>query len=379
MTEYIYLIQTREFIKTKENIYKIGKTTQENLKRICSYPNGTILICQFKCNDCDKLEKELIAHFKEKYELQKDIGYEYFKGNCVDMIDDIYNHIKNENIIKDKEECIHNESDEEIEISGERLNKIEQMFPCYKDDECFGGKKKLVKICIYEGNGGKCLSVYYIDDYKMLCNNTRCIASEGEHKYYYNLIKNKIIVENEIYDMNNQKIISKLINSKIKKTIHSKNISEFIEKFEMYKDKCMCNAPKEYIVDNIILKNCILDDVIYCDYVDDTLYIEFYYISGVDYIKLKKEITIHAETINAETFDNLYLRKYTPYCMKVKGDLYYLYNRDYQIIGINTKNYSIENWEGKTIYFENYTIYHRDKKQFKDYIEIISFEIIIYL
>jgi len=32
MTEYIYLLQTREFIKTNENIYKIGKTKQENLK-----------------------------------------------------------------------------------------------------------------------------------------------------------------------------------------------------------------------------------------------------------------------------------------------------------------------------------------------------------
>jgi len=44
MIGYIYLLQEREFIKTKENIYKLGKSKQENLKRIQNYPNGTILI-----------------------------------------------------------------------------------------------------------------------------------------------------------------------------------------------------------------------------------------------------------------------------------------------------------------------------------------------
>ena len=42
--EFIYLIKEREFIKTKEPIYKIGKTKQENLQRIKSYPNGSILL-----------------------------------------------------------------------------------------------------------------------------------------------------------------------------------------------------------------------------------------------------------------------------------------------------------------------------------------------
>ena len=42
--EFIYLIKEREFIKTKEKIYKIGKTKQENLQRIKSYPNGSILL-----------------------------------------------------------------------------------------------------------------------------------------------------------------------------------------------------------------------------------------------------------------------------------------------------------------------------------------------
>ena len=91
---YIYLLQEREFLKTNENIYKIGKTKQENLKRLCNYPNGTQLIFQMICDDCDIIEKQLLDTFKDKYLLQKDIGNEYFKGNYKDMIDDIYNHIK---------------------------------------------------------------------------------------------------------------------------------------------------------------------------------------------------------------------------------------------------------------------------------------------
>jgi len=98
--EYIYLLQEREFIKTNEPIYKIGKSKQENLKRICNYPNGTKLLFQTICYNCDKLEKELIKIFKEKYELQKNIGLEYFKGNYKEMIKDIYA------IIFNKEEII---------------------------------------------------------------------------------------------------------------------------------------------------------------------------------------------------------------------------------------------------------------------------------
>jgi len=125
MTEYIYLLQLlrkRDVIKTKEYIYKIGKTKQENIKRIGNYENDSILVCQIKCNDCDKLEKVLITLFEEKYELQKDIGNEYFKGNCDDMRDDIYNYINDED--KDDEEE-DDEDDEEEEDDEEKDDEEE--------------------------------------------------------------------------------------------------------------------------------------------------------------------------------------------------------------------------------------------------------------
>lgn len=377
MTEYIYLLQTREFIKTNENIYKIGKTKQKNLKRICNYDNGTILICQFKCIDCDKLEKSLIALFRDKYELQKDIGNEYFKGNCHDMRDDIYNYIKNENIIKDDEECSIKDDHENIYDyypNEEQLNEIKENFPCYKDDECFGGKKKLVKFCIEENIHGTILSVYFIND-KFLDDIERNISSEDESKYYNKLINKKIIIKNKIYDMNNKLFINKLIKSKIKISIQSENINDIIEKYNLYKDRW----PKfAYIVDNIILNNCIVNDVIYCDYINNILYVEFIIpcyndIKPWSHETIKKEIRIIK--INDKIYDYALLRKYTPYCMELKDDEYYFYNRDYQIIDKNEKKYYIENWNGsKRIYFDGEIglIFNKDKNEFKNYIERIN-------
>jgi hypothetical protein len=95
---YIYLIQEREFIKTKEPIYKIGKSRQEPMKRINQYPKGSICLLHIICKDCDKIETELINIFKKKYEQMKEVGNEYFKGNFYDMIDDIYTYIKDEGL-----------------------------------------------------------------------------------------------------------------------------------------------------------------------------------------------------------------------------------------------------------------------------------------
>ena len=89
-TNYVYIIQEREFIKTCEKIYKIGKYKQENNKRINQYPKQSRLLFQIVCNNCDKLEKELIKIFKNKYIHRKDIGNEYFEGDFEDMINTIY-------------------------------------------------------------------------------------------------------------------------------------------------------------------------------------------------------------------------------------------------------------------------------------------------
>jgi len=100
MTEYIYLLHPYEFINN--NIYKIGKTKQENLKRFNNYLKGSVLLYQTVCVNSDVTEKEILKLFKTKYNLMK--GYEYFQGDYNEMINDIYqmNNKNNHEIIKIK-------------------------------------------------------------------------------------------------------------------------------------------------------------------------------------------------------------------------------------------------------------------------------------
>ena len=92
-TQYIYLLQEREFTKTNENIYKIGKTKQENCKRFKDYPKGSILIIQVICENCDTIEKELIHLFKQQFMQRIDIGTEYFQGDPSRMRKVIFDYI----------------------------------------------------------------------------------------------------------------------------------------------------------------------------------------------------------------------------------------------------------------------------------------------
>ena len=91
MTQYIYLIQTRECKNSDTNIYKIGKTKQDNLLRVNQYPKGSQLLLQQICSDCDVLESLLIKEFKNKYIQKLEYGREYFQGCYNEMIKDIHN------------------------------------------------------------------------------------------------------------------------------------------------------------------------------------------------------------------------------------------------------------------------------------------------
>ena len=96
LNNYIYLLKEREFIKTNEPVYKIGKTKQEKLKRYNKYPKGSHLLLHISCFDCDIIEKTILSIFKEKFIHKKDIGYEYFEGNYIDMMRIINNIILND-------------------------------------------------------------------------------------------------------------------------------------------------------------------------------------------------------------------------------------------------------------------------------------------
>lgn len=89
MHNYIYLLREREFIESKLNIYKIGKSTQENIKRYKQYPKNSELILQIECENCSICERDLIKLFDSKYKKRTDLGLEYYEGNKDQMKIDI--------------------------------------------------------------------------------------------------------------------------------------------------------------------------------------------------------------------------------------------------------------------------------------------------
>lgn len=74
----MYLIKEREFLKTHENIYKIGKTT--NIKnRMPSYPKDSRVYVIFYCTNIHEAEKALIQAFDVQFKKRTDIGAEYYE------------------------------------------------------------------------------------------------------------------------------------------------------------------------------------------------------------------------------------------------------------------------------------------------------------
>lgn len=74
---HLYLIKEREFIKTKENVFKIGKTT--NIKnRMPAYPKDSRVYVIMYAQDIHTVEKKLIEHFDTSFTKRTDIGHEYY-------------------------------------------------------------------------------------------------------------------------------------------------------------------------------------------------------------------------------------------------------------------------------------------------------------
>lgn len=93
--QYIYLIQERESIRCNDNVYKIGKTTQEPNSRMKGYPKSSKLYITVIVDDCTKSEKDLLTIFRNKFILRPEFGNEYFYGNVIEMMEEIIKYQKN--------------------------------------------------------------------------------------------------------------------------------------------------------------------------------------------------------------------------------------------------------------------------------------------
>ena len=92
--EGIYLIQEREFIKTKEDVYTIGRSNNLS-ERIKQYPKESKLILIILCKNSSDVEKKLITILTKKFKLCSNYGAEYFEGKLNKIITEIENYFKN--------------------------------------------------------------------------------------------------------------------------------------------------------------------------------------------------------------------------------------------------------------------------------------------
>jgi hypothetical protein len=96
---FIYIIHEREFIKSKENIYKIGRT-ENIIERIKKYPKNSCYCFVRKSNNMFIDENKLIKLFKQIFNHLKEYGNEYFEGdidNMIKIINNYFDNINNDN------------------------------------------------------------------------------------------------------------------------------------------------------------------------------------------------------------------------------------------------------------------------------------------
>ena len=381
MTNYIYLLQVREFIKSKENIYKVGMTKKENHERFNQYPKGSVLLFQMICNDCKNIERIVNKKFKETFKQRKDIGNEYYEGCYKNMIDVIYLTIKDEiNIhketINDEEETINNEEEEHEEEENEEeeengnvneneednklkfnllCEKICKIFPDYNNDESFGGNKKYIKITMV----GYVYMVYYINpfltDYLDYYYENECETRFDEHiiiqyeinknvgdqlQYFNNLISKKTVCIDKIYDINSNNFVNKINKTKFEITIENNN--DF--KTDLLNIKFYCGTTEK--IRQLFHCNTIINGCLYSTMVkeDDTYNIFKMFKKLKDFdnfridIGIQDYIMIRLYKINSKYYDYTFLRKYMPYLIRWDiNNNYYIVNRDYEYIGLNNK------------------------------------------
>ena len=117
----IYLLQPREYIET--NVYKIGLSHKNDLKRCLSYGKDTKFISIHECKNPRVIENIIKDEFNNKFE--KCRGQEYFKGN-ISEIYKLFNRLVIDYNNKDDCYVANNEAyeaDESVDICNNNLKQ----------------------------------------------------------------------------------------------------------------------------------------------------------------------------------------------------------------------------------------------------------------
>ena len=360
-SQYIYLLQEREFKNLKENIYKVGMTKQKNHKRFNQYPKDSVLLFQMICNNCKNIERLVLEKFKVNFKQRKDIGNEYFEGEYKGMIDIIYLTIKNE--LNTEEEQEEEDDDDKYKEQEDKkkfnllCEKIRKIFPDYRNDESFGGNKKYIKISYefpeYRNDKNNTYVVNYINS-KLMHNlhyndNDYIIEyhmSDYDNLQYFNhLINKKLVCVDKTYDINSTKFISKI--NKTKFYINIENYDDLQSNLQSNLQSKIDTESRIIISEEIKIRqlfhcNTIINTCLYSTMEDESLrifkknenlkdYDTFRIYVGIYYYNM---ITLYR--INSKYYDYTFLRKYIPYVIRWDiNNNYYIVNREYKYIGLN--------------------------------------------
>lgn len=138
MPQAIYLIRDARFVDTKEDIYKLGMTKQEGLKRYKNYPKRSELKIQIECIDCVKVENQLLKLFNKKYIHLEEHGKETFKGDWYQMRLDIIEYVNKEYL----DSVGSSSSTPEIKVQSKESDLIDEIFTELKNkDDRFESKE----------------------------------------------------------------------------------------------------------------------------------------------------------------------------------------------------------------------------------------------
>jgi hypothetical protein len=276
--EYIYLLQEREFIKTNENIYKVGMTKKENYGRFNQYPNGSNLLFQMVCNDRIIIEKQILNFFKEGFQQRNDIGREYFEGDYKSMIDIIYSTIKAD------EKCQKDNTEDE---------------KCQKDNT---GDEKIIKNVCEKSNE---IFSDYMSEILLRVNKKYIFPKSvfGKYKVYYishNLNDNIYNYDDEYLDkhLNLRLLLKDSINCVFVDTI-TDNLFIETQKSKYTKIKICKELMILLEIDNLTLLNKSItnnfNNIIENEWLKENIYI------------IKKKFDIRTEKYNNFRYYNIYL------------------------------------------------------------------------
>ncbi len=88
-TQYVYLVQLREFVVSGEATYKVGRTLKDMQTLIYKYPAQSIIKMFIEIDDSSLIETMIVSRFHELFSHRPEHGNKYFNGDVHYMIEEM--------------------------------------------------------------------------------------------------------------------------------------------------------------------------------------------------------------------------------------------------------------------------------------------------